>query len=95
MAWVNAGAPKGNDADLPPRRGLRKAGCIRKGLPPDLVISLPGEFQAPASGEIPYVRYLAKVPLSEDKWIAASPGSSRQSRAGAPHGDHGGGAGRA
>ena len=62
------------------RPSLRKAGCIRKGLPPDVVISLPGEFQVPAKGEIPYVRVLAKVPFLEDKWIAASqvrPGNRR------------------
>lgn len=72
VAWVNAGAPKGKDADLPPMPELVEGWLHPKGLKPDLVISLPGEFQAPATGEIPYARVLAKIPFLEDKWIAAS-----------------------
>jgi hypothetical protein len=29
------------------------------------------EFPVPAQGEIPYLKYLAKVPFSEDKWVVA------------------------
>jgi len=72
VAWVDAGGLKGNDTDLPPKPEFEHGWLHPQGLAPDLVISLPGEFQAPASGEIPYVRYLAKVPFSEDKWIVAS-----------------------
>jgi hypothetical protein len=72
VAWVDAGAPKGNDADLPPTPEFVEGWLHPQGLKPDLVISLPGEFQAPAKGEIPYVRLLAKVVLPEDKWVAAS-----------------------
>jgi hypothetical protein len=78
IAWVNAGAPRGNDADLPPPPSFAEGWLHPKGLPPDLVISLP-ESQLPAQGEIPYLRYLVKVPLTEDKWIAAMqvrPGNS-------------------
>jgi hypothetical protein len=79
VAWVNAGAPKGNDADLPPMPNSAHGWLHPQGLEPDLVISMPGEFQAPAEGEIPYLRFLAKVPFAEDKWIVASqarPGNS-------------------
>jgi hypothetical protein len=72
VAWVDAGAPKGSNADVPPTPEFVDGWLHPKVLKPDLVIALPGEFQAPAKGEIPYLRYLAKVPLSEDKWIAAS-----------------------
>jgi len=72
VAWVNAGAPKGNDADLPSLPKFEQGWLHPKGLAPDVVISLPGEVQVPAKGEIPYVRYLAKVPFSEDKWVVAS-----------------------
>ncbi len=78
-AWVNAGAPKGKDADLPLVPQFADGWLHPQDLKPDLVISLPGEFQAPAQGEIPYLRYLAKVPVLEDKWIAAV-----QARAGNP-----------
>lgn len=70
VAWVNAGAPKGNDADLPPLPTISQGWQHPKGLAPDLVIPL-REFHLPAKGEIPYVRYLAKVPFPEDKWIVA------------------------
>jgi hypothetical protein len=70
VAWVNAGAPKGSDADLPPVPSFPQGWLHPKGLAPDLVIPL-REFHLPAEGEIPYVRYLVKVPFSEDKWIVA------------------------
>jgi hypothetical protein len=78
VAWVNAGAPKGEDADLPPTPTFTEGWLHPKGLPPDLVITLP-ESQLPAQSEIPYLRCLVKVPLTEDKWIAAMqvlPGNS-------------------
>jgi hypothetical protein len=40
---------------------------------------MPGDFKIPATGEIPYIRFLVKVPVPADKWIAAS-----QIRAGNP-----------
>ncbi len=70
VAWVNAGAPKGNDADLPPTPTFAQGWLHPKGLAPDLVISLP-ESNLPAQSEIPYLRYLVKVPLTEDKWVVA------------------------
>jgi hypothetical protein len=70
VAWVNAGAPKGNDTDLPPLPSFPEGWLHPFGRPPDLVIPL-REFHLPPRGEIPYVRYLAKVPFAEDKWIVA------------------------
>jgi hypothetical protein len=70
VAWVNAGAQEGNDADLPPIPSFAQGWLHPKGLAPDLVITLP-ESQLPAQSEIPYLRYLVKVPLSEDKWVVA------------------------
>lgn len=70
VAWVNAGAPKGNDADLPPLPKFPEGWLNPNGTPPDVVISMP-EFDVPAYGEIPYLRHLAKVPFAEDKWITA------------------------
>jgi hypothetical protein len=70
VAWVDAGAPKGNESDLPaaPQRG--QGWLHPNGVPPDAVIDLP-EFAVPASGEIPYATYLVKVPFPEDKWVSA------------------------
>ena len=71
VSWVDGGAPKGQDTAPPSAPRLTQAWLHPKGLKPDLVISMPGEFHAPAKGEIPYVRFLAKVPFLEDKWVSA------------------------
>ena len=70
VAWVDGGTPKGNDADLPTLPSVSHGWSHPQGVAPDSVIQLP-LFHLPASGEIPYVRYLAKVPFSEDKWVVA------------------------
>lgn len=78
VAWVDAGTPKGNDADVPSPPGLAQCWLHPKGLAPDLVVTLP-QSQLPAELEIPYLRYLVKVPVSEDKWVVAMqvlPGNS-------------------
>jgi hypothetical protein len=79
VAWVNAGAPKGNDADLPPLPKNEDGWMHPEGRKPDVVISLPADLHLPATGELPYVRLLAKVPFSDDRWVVAS-----QTRAGNP-----------
>jgi hypothetical protein len=68
--WVNAGAPQGKNVELPPLPTFSQGWVHPKGLAPDLIVSMPGEFAIPAQGQMPYVRYLANVPLTGDKWIA-------------------------
>lgn len=70
VAWVDAGAPRGHDADLPPPPNVPQKWLHPKGLAPDAVLSLP-EVSVSATGEIPYVQQRIKVPLSADKWIVA------------------------
>lgn len=70
VAWVNAGTPKGNDADLPSLPTILQGWLHPKSLAPDAVIQLP-VFHLPATGEVPYVRYLSKVPFPADKWVVA------------------------
>jgi hypothetical protein len=69
-AWADAGAPQGNAADLPPPPGAAHKWLHPQGLKPDAVLTLP-EVSVAASGEIPYVQQRIKVPLMEDRWIAA------------------------
>jgi mono/diheme cytochrome c family protein len=69
-AWVDAGAPQGDESDLPAAPRLAQGWLHPNGVPPDAVISLP-EFDVPAVGEVPYVTHLVKVPFSEDKWVTA------------------------
>ncbi len=78
VTWIDAGAPQGTGQ--PPAPPAFTDGWLHpQGLRPDLVISMPGDFKIPATGEIPYIKFLVKVPLAEDKWVAAS-----QIRAGNP-----------
>jgi mono/diheme cytochrome c family protein len=70
VAWVDAGAQKGNDADLPPLPPPPPKWLHPGGIPPDAVLTLP-EVSVSATGEIPYLQQRVKVPLSEDKWISA------------------------
>jgi len=69
-AWADAGAPQGNDADLPPLPSAAHKWLHPRGLKPDAVLTLP-EVSVAATGEIPYVQQRVKVPLTEDKWIVA------------------------
>ena len=69
-AWVRAGAPRGNDADLPPVPEAGGRWLYPNGRKPDAVLRLP-EVAVAASGEIPYVQQRVKNPLPEDKWIVA------------------------
>ena len=70
VAWVDAGAQKGNDADMPPLPLPPPKWLHPGGIPPDAVLTLP-EVSVSATGEIPYLQQRVKVPLPEDRWISA------------------------
>jgi mono/diheme cytochrome c family protein len=50
VAWVDSGAPAGDDRDLPPTPKFDEGWTIGK---PDAVISLPDEVAVPAEGVVP------------------------------------------
>jgi hypothetical protein len=65
VAWVDGGAPKGDDADLPP---LPKFPSGWQHGEPDYVIEMPVAMQIPAEGELD-VQYLYQpVPFDEDRF---------------------------
>ena len=68
-AWVDAGAPKGNDKDLPPAPKLETGWVIGK---PDVVISLEQDVDVPADGVIPYKYFTVPTNFKEDRWIQAA-----------------------
>ena len=70
VAWIDGGTPKGDDADLPSATHLAGQWLDPRGRAPDAVVSLP-EVRVQATGEIPYIQQLIKVPFAEDKWIVA------------------------
>jgi mono/diheme cytochrome c family protein len=70
LAWIDSGAPKGNDGDLPPQPLFNGGWLHPEGRPPDAVVSLP-KFTVRANGTVPYIQRLIKVPYQDDKWISA------------------------
>lgn len=64
--WVDAGAPAGDPADLPPLPdGL---GGWRLGEP-DLVIEMPEPFVLPADGDDVFRKFVIPIPISETRFV--------------------------
>ncbi len=70
-AWVDAGTPKGDDKDAP--KPLEFPGSWRHGKP-DMVITMPDEFNVPAQGSLDYQRFLIDPGFTEDKWVTVAEG---------------------
>jgi len=68
VKWVDAGAPKGDDADLPKAPLFADGWTIGK---PDAVFTMEEDYKIPASGTIPYLYFRVPTHLTEDKWIQA------------------------
>jgi hypothetical protein len=69
LRWVDAGAPRGNDRDLPPAPPVPSNGwSIGQ---PDVVFSMPQEYTVPARGTIEYQYFEVPTGFTEDKWIQA------------------------
>jgi hypothetical protein len=76
--WVDGGAPKGDDKDLPAMPQFAEGWTIGK---PDAIFTMEEEFQIPAEGAIPYQYLRVPTHLTEDKWIQAleiRPGAAAQ-----------------
>jgi hypothetical protein len=76
-AWVDAGAPKGDDKDLPPAPKFTEGWAIGQ---PDLVLSMQEEYSVPADGTIPYLYFRIPTNFTEDRWVQAveiKPGDRR------------------
>jgi len=65
-AWVDGGAPRGNDADLPPMPTFAEGWTA--GREPDYVLEMPIEFSIPAEGELGVQMFYSKVPFAEDRF---------------------------
>ena len=67
VAWVDGGAPKGNDADLPALPDFPE-GWTYEGGEPDYVFELPVEYEIAAEGEEDYIDFYTKIPFEEDRF---------------------------
>src|SRR6185295_2160039 len=66
VRWVDSGAPKGDDADLPPVPVL-SAGWSRG--QPDVVIEMPVDFEIPAEGQVPVIDFFTRSPFTQDVYV--------------------------
>jgi hypothetical protein len=68
VAWVDAGAPKGDDKDLPPMPNYTPGWTFGE---PDLIVEMPVDFEVPAEGELPMQNFYVPVPFNEERWVEA------------------------
>jgi hypothetical protein len=68
VEWVNAGAPKGDDKDLPSAPKFTDGWTIGT---PDAVVEMQEEYTVPADGTVPYLYFSMPTGFTEDKWIQA------------------------
>jgi len=68
VSWVDAGAPKGDDKDMPPTPKFTEGWTIGK---PDVVLTMQEEYLVPADGTVPYLYFTIPTNFKEDKWIQA------------------------
>ena len=66
VRWVDGGAPRGSDAELPPAPKFAEGWTA--GREPDVVLEMPVEFSIPAEGELGVQMFYSKIPFSEDKF---------------------------
>jgi hypothetical protein len=69
LSWVDAGSPEGDPKDLPPPKTFVDGWVIGK---PDVVFTLPREFQVQAKGTVKYQYFRVPTNFTEDKWIQAA-----------------------
>jgi hypothetical protein len=63
-AWVDGGAPRGNDADMPAVPKFAEGWT--NGSEPDAILEMPVEFQIPAEGEVGVQMFYSKIPFDTD-----------------------------
>jgi hypothetical protein len=68
VSWVDAGAPKGDDRDMPPTPKFVSGWTIGK---PDVVLEMQEEYSIPADGTVPYLYFTIPTGFKEDKWVSA------------------------
>ena len=69
VAWVAAGAPQGNPADMPALPAMAEGWMIGK---PDVVIEMPVDFEIPANGVLSYKSYNVPTNFTEDMMVIAA-----------------------
>jgi len=68
VGWVDAGAAKGNPADMPAPRTFEASNTWQMGTP-DLIVQLPKDLQVPAEAADTWIDIVADSGLKEDRYI--------------------------
>jgi mono/diheme cytochrome c family protein len=68
LRWIDAGTPLGKPSDLPAQPVFEGSWTIGT---PDVVVSMPADFEVPATGEVRYQYFEAPSGLTEDRWVQA------------------------
>lgn len=68
VRWVDAGAPKGNPADLP-KAPVFASGW--RGGKPDYVFEMPVDYKVPADGQLDILHFWTRIPFGEDRFVEA------------------------
>lgn len=68
LAWVDGGAPKGDDRDMPKAPAFADGWSIGQ---PDAVFAMKEPFQIPATGTVDYQYIRIPTGITEDRWLAA------------------------
>ena len=69
LAWIDTGAPKGDDKDVPPPLRFVEGWKIGE---PDKVFSMEREFRVPATGVLDYQRFVVDPGFKQDVWVQAA-----------------------
>lgn len=69
LAWVEQGCPKGDEADLPAPLEFVEGWTIGE---PDVVYHMPEEYEVPATGVLPYLKFTVDPGFEEDVWVQAA-----------------------
>jgi hypothetical protein len=68
LRWVQAGAPEGQAAEMPPQPVYPDGWQIGR---PDVVFAIPEEYPVPAGGTIDYKYFEVPTNFTEDRWVQA------------------------
>jgi mono/diheme cytochrome c family protein len=79
-AWVDAGMPRGDDKDLPRPIDWPTGWTLGK---PDVVFTMPEEYEVPATGSLPYKYWHVDTGFTEDRWVRTA--EARPGAAGVVH----------
>ncbi len=66
LRWVDAGAPRGDEKDMPPAPVYTDGWTVGE---PDVVFTMQEDYPVPASGTIEYQYFEVPTNFTEDKWI--------------------------